>query len=53
MADEIKWMTSKPLKCNRCRAVVRHNIGCHYPDGEETFVQECMRCREITTIPER
>jgi hypothetical protein len=48
-----KWMVTKPLKCSVCRAVVRHEIGCHYPDGEEQFIQRCLRCKTVSVPPER
>ena len=53
MSDpDVKWMTSKSLKCKRCVAVVRHSIGVQYIDGKEKFVCQCLRCREISDIPD-
>lgn len=47
---DIKWMTSKLLRCPDCRAQVRHNVGVHYPDGKEVHVAECMRCHALRPL---
>ena len=45
---DVKWMYSKPLHCEKCRCVVRHDVGVTLAKGQQKVVIECTSCHTVT-----